>query len=70
MTADGSADATSISAAAWFVVEQPGWIERVTREHTRRDDGSCAGCGSSQLVAWPCVLIAIADEASRSRNRA
>src|SRR5262249_47417749 len=28
--------------------------------HTRRANGSCAGCGSYRAVAWPCALIHIA----------
>ena len=69
MTTERSQDAVSIEAAARFAAEQSGWIDRVRGEHTRRPDGSCAGCGSYRLVRWPCVLIDIAGLAERIPNR-
>lgn len=51
-----------IETAAWWAIEQPGWVERVFERHTS-DDGRCAGCGSYRPVPWPCVLIAIARRA-------
>ena len=54
-----------IDATARFAAAEPGWIERVRAQHTRRGDGSCAGCGSYRMVRWPCVLIDIAGRAEQ-----
>lgn len=52
-----------VEAAAWFVVSQPGWVERVARRHTCGDRGLCAGCGTERPAPWPCVLVYIARRA-------
>ncbi|WP_028922609.1 hypothetical protein [Pseudonocardia acaciae] len=51
-----------IETAAWWAIEQPGWVERVFERHVS-DDGRCTGCGSYRPVPWPCVLVVIARRA-------
>jgi len=59
------ADGCPIDSAVRFAVQQPGWADRVMRDHRRGADGSCTGCGGYRLVRWPCVLIHIAVRAQQ-----
>lgn len=56
----GSTLTDPLLAAARFGADEPGWIGRVVDRHTRRTNGSCAGCGSYRAVAWPCAMVHIA----------
>jgi hypothetical protein len=53
---------TCIREAARLVGDNAGEAERLLGIHRERPDGRCAGCGS-HLVHWPCVMVAIAEEA-------
>ncbi len=53
-----------IEAAARFVAEEPGWIDRALAQHIRRNSGDCAACGDYRPVQWPCVLVHIANRAA------
>lgn len=57
-----------VKVAAWFVLSRPGWGERVLDRHVRTDSGSCAECGSTRPVGWPCVLVHIAHRAELLRT--
>ena len=51
-----------IREAARLVGGNAGEAERLLRVHHERPDGRCSGCGS-HLIHWPCVMVAIAEEA-------
>jgi hypothetical protein len=52
-----------IETVARWAADQPGWTDRVLAHHTRRPDGSCAGCGGYRPTRWPCLLTHIARRA-------
>jgi hypothetical protein len=49
-----------VETFARWAADQPGWTGRVFAHHTRRADGTCAGCGGYRPTRWPCLLIHIA----------
>ncbi len=55
----------AIETAAWFVADQPGWIERTLARCVPNAHGDCAGCGSYRPVRWPCTQVWIAHTAQR-----
>ena len=52
-----------IEAAARFVAMEPGWTDRVLAQHTARENGDCAGCGTYRPERWPCTQLRIANRA-------
>ena len=58
---------TCIREAAQLVRGNVGEAERLLGAHRERPDGRCAGCGS-HLIHWPCVMVAIAQEALNLRH--
>jgi len=50
---------TCIEVAAWFVAAQPDGPDRALARHSRRPDGTCAGCRTTP-VPWPCTTATIA----------
>lgn len=56
-----------ITEAARLVLSNLGEPERLLAAHHPRKDGRCHGCGSA-LVAWPCVMVAIARRAQVLRT--
>lgn len=60
----GAPSGTCITEAARLVASDPGAAHRLLAVHVAGPDGRCRACGQ-QLVAWPCVLVAIARQALR-----
>lgn len=58
---------TCIREAAQLIGGNVGEAERLLDVHQERPDGRCAGC-TSHLIHWPCVMVAIAEEALALRH--
>ena len=54
--------AACIDAAARFLADQPGGVERILAAHRRREDGRCVTC--TRADHWPCTMVAIARRAN------
>jgi len=55
--------AAVVEAVAWFVADEPGWIERTLSRCVPRASGDCESCGAYRPVRWPCLQVWIARRA-------